>query len=225
MIDRAWHRANPEAFAQLQDRVTSEYPDLHFHDSAGQLLLSGVYPIVEGGRVVDRYRIEVAIPRGGPDTDIPAVKETAERIPRDPDHHMLHDGVACLFIPEDFWYNHPKGMDLLAFLNGPVRAFFVGQSLVEHDEQWPQGARPHGNEGIVDFYAPFLGTRDLARVKACVDMLAARKLRGHKRCPCGSGKPLRDCHLTTLRQLRSRIPKRCALASLSRLRSPQGAQK
>lgn len=194
-----------------------KFPDLQMVERDDQLVLTGVYPLIDNGRVVDRYHIEVLVPAGGPRDGIPVVKETAERIPWTPERHMNGDGSACLFVPEDFWYEHPQGMDLLSFLKGPVLAFFVSQSLIERGEPWPYGARPHGNEGIVDFYAAFLGTSDPARIKACLKMIIDKKLKGHRHCPCGSGRPLRDCHVSVLQRLRSRIPRDVAKASLGRL--------
>jgi hypothetical protein len=218
VTNRPWHQTNREAFANLQERVGWDYPNLHFHERDGHLILTGTFPIADGDRVLDRYQVEVAIPDSGPSTDTPLVREIGGRIPSDDADHHMTKGTACLFVPEDFWYRHPDGMDLLAFLNGPMRAFFIGQSLVERGEPWPWGTRPHGNEGIGDFYGEFLGTTDLARVKACVKLLVANKLRGHKSCPCGSGRKVRDCHLFTLQQLRTRIPRRMFLESLRRLR-------
>lgn len=215
---RPWYQADPDAFEQLKDRVTWKYPDLHFLERDGQLFLAGVFPIVDDGRVVDRYRIEVIIPHGGSQSDPPIVREIAGRIPRDPDHHMKSDGEACLFVHEDFWFKHPHGMDLLDFLDGPVRAFFVGHSLMEHGVPWPHGERPHGNAGIADFYSEFLGTSDSKRIKRCLELLSAKKLRAHKRCPCESGRSVRACHLTTLQQLRARIPRRAFLASLAHMK-------
>lgn len=224
MTDKPWHRANPEAFAELQERIGWEYPGLHFHERGDQVILAGTYPITDGDRVLDHYQIEVAIPYAGPHADIPVVRETGGRIPgNDPEYHMSN-GTACLFVPEEFWYRHPAGMDLLTFLNGPVRAFFVGQSLVQRGEPWPYGARPHGNEGIADFYKELLGTADPARIKTCVKLLIARKLPGHKLCPCGSRRPVRECHLPTLRQIRTRVPRRVILETLRRLHSPRAAK-
>jgi len=205
--------------------MARDFPDLQMVERGDQLVFSGVYPLIDNSRVVDRYHIEVLLPAGGPRDGIPVVRETASRIPRTSERHMNGDGGACLFVPEDFWYEHPQGMDLLSFLKGPVLAFFVGQSLVERGKPWPYGTRPHGNPGIADFYTEFLGTTDPVRIKACVKLLVAKKLPGHRSCPCGSGRPVRDCHFSTLQQLRTRIPRHVFLETLRRLRSPQIAAK
>jgi hypothetical protein len=224
VTDKPWHKRNPEAVAQIEDLISHEFPELHFVERGDQLVLAGVYPLVEGGRVIDRYHIEVDVPKGGPQSDIPIVREIAGRIPRTSDRHMS-DGAACLLVPEAFWYEHPQGMDLLSFLRGPVLAFFVSQSLVERGKPWPYGTRPHGNDGIADFYGEFLGTTDPVRIEACVKLLVGKKLPGHKSCPCGSGRPVRNCHLSTLQELRTRIPRHAFLETLRRFRSPQGAAK
>lgn len=221
----AWHRANPEAFAQLEEQIAREFPDLRFSEHDNNLVLAGVYPLLDNGRVVDRYHIEVVVPPGGPQSGIPVVREIAERIPRTSDRHMNRDGTACLFVPESFWYEYPNGMNLLSYLKGPILGFLVGQSLTEDGRGWPWGVRPHGNAGIVDFYASFLGTSDPERVKACLEMLTSKKLKGHWHCPCGSGRSVRECHLPTLQALRARIPRTAMKASLARLQSPQGSTK
>src|SRR5438034_11558651 len=80
VADKTWHRANPDTFERLKEQIAWEYPELHFVERGDQLLLNGIFPIAENGRVVDRYRIEILISPRGPRSELPVVKEVAGRI-------------------------------------------------------------------------------------------------------------------------------------------------
>lgn len=193
-----------------------EFPYLQVTTRDGHTALVGDLPLVIDGRVVDSFEIEVIIPHRGPRVDIPSVRETAGRVPPEADRHMdPSTGKACLFVREEYWFKHPDGLDLIAFLRGPVRSFFIGQMSVERGGGWPFGQRSHGAQGIIEFYAPLLGTDDRRTVRRYVEVIAAKKARAHWGCPCGSGKALGACHSRLIRELRARIPRRAAAFSLT----------
>jgi hypothetical protein len=215
-----WHRREPEAFRRLAHDVDVEFPGLYFEDRGGTLIVAGEFLVSEGGRVLDRYQIEVEVPRDGPATGLPVVREVGGRIPRTPDHHVNPDGSACLAVPDEFWYRNPDGLDLLAFLRGSVLNYFIGQSIVAAGGVWPHGERAHGDAGLLEFYASVVGTNDPARVHAFVTMASAKKVRAHWPCPCGSGRRVLACHGGRVHHLRSRLSRRllrAAAASIGRL--------
>ena len=87
-------------------------------------------------------------------------------------------------------------------LEGPVRGFLIGNALVEEGEPWPDGDRSHGITGIMEFYEGYLG----ARTGVLLDFMFALtkgKVRGHWKCPCGSGAIIRKCHKDAVNELRS----------------------
>ena len=195
---------------QLQDT----YPDLHLRLRGNLMVAEGIFPLVDGGRVIDRYRIEVDLPPTYP-RGLPVLREVGGRIPTDADRHVEEDGRACVFLPDEFCYRYPDGMGLLEFLTGPVQGFLVGQSLVDRGQPWPQGERGHGAAGVLEFYGPLVGVDDAAVIERYVAALACNELPGHLACPCGSGKRVRNCHLGFLMSLRERIPVRVADVSLN----------
>lgn len=215
MSGKPWHKADPAAFAGLQDLLEQEFPDLQLAERGEQIVLTGEYLITEKGRVLDRYQIEVLVPRAGPRSDIPEVREIGGRIPWRADHHVFKGGRACLFVPDEFWYHHPNGMDLVEFLKGPVLGFFVGQSLIERGQPWPYGERSHGGKGVDEFYRTVVGTDRPACIKAYLEMLTVKKVRHGWKCPCGSNRKIGECHLRLVRDLRERIPRRVAQSSLN----------
>jgi hypothetical protein len=87
----------------------------------------------------------------------------------------------------------------------------------EQEKRWPFGERSHGALGVVEFYAPLVGSRDPRVVKQFVEMIIAKKIRSTWRCPCGSGHRLWACHGDVVRKLRSRIKRSAAVTSLSYL--------
>ncbi len=219
MDGRPWHRAQPERLEELRKRLADTFPELHVVERDETIVIKGVYPLIDGGKVVDRYRIEIDLPKAYP-KGTPILRETGGRIPRAPARHVDADGSACLFVPDQFCYEHPDGMDLIEFLNGPVLGFLVGQSLVERGQRFPFGERSHGAAGIIEFYREILGTSELRVIVAHVEILAAKKLRGHWTCPCGSGARIRECCHSSLVSMRARIPRSVAKRSLVRLKEP-----
>lgn len=200
----------------MRERLSTEYPELHLFERGDVVVVAGVFPLVDGQRVVDRYEIEIELPRTYP-RGVPGLRETGGRVPRDSDHHMESDGCACLFLPDEYSYRHPDGMELIEFLQGPVLGYFVGQGFVARGEPWPFETRQHFSDGIVDFYHEVIGSDDRSVVRRYLEALAAKDLRGHWMCPCGSRKRVRECHRASLDELRRRIPRAIAGKSLTKL--------
>jgi hypothetical protein len=212
--NRPWQRENPEAFLLLRERLRVDFPELHPYERGEVVVVSGIFPLVNGSKVVDRYRIEIELPKTYP-KGIPVLREIGGRIPHDPDRHVGTDGKACPFLPDEYCYNHPEGMDLIEFLKGPVLTFFVCQGLVEMRQRWPPEAeRGHGEKGIIAFYGELLGSEDRLVIQRHLEVLSANRLRGHWECPCGSGKRIRQCHWDRFEELRARIPASVARRSL-----------
>jgi hypothetical protein len=214
---RPWYEIHPQFLAQLTAELRAAYPDLHIYQEGCRILVRGSFPIAHDGTVLDRYLIEVELPDDYP-ASIPVVREIGGRIPRTYDYHIINEqGEACLFLPEQRWWVYPPGTTFVKFLNGPVRHFFLGQSLVRRGEPWPFGEWGHGAKGTLEFYAELLGTSDLDTLRRYVEYLTQKHIKAHWSCPCGSGTQLRYCHIDQLRELRMKIPKSVARQSAIRL--------
>ena len=194
-----------------------EYPYLHLTVRDGQTVLAGDLPLVLDGAVIDQFQIEVIVLGGGPRIAIPIVRETGGRIPRISDRHVDADGAACLFVRDEYWFRHPSGMTISEFLRGPVTSYFVAQHSFEAGCGWPYGERAHGDEGVVEFYGSLFDTRDVDIVRRLLELVTLKNIHGRWRCPCGSGRRINSCHGTAIRDLRSRVPREVALASLAAL--------
>ena len=69
------------------------------------------------------------------------------------------------------------------------------------------------------FFSETFGTDDSAKVGKYFEYLAAKRVKGHWGCPCGSGKRLRDCHMRFVQDLRGKMPRDEALKATRRLES------
>jgi hypothetical protein len=210
VTSKPWYETDSELYASLRREVEEAYPELKFGIRDGAVFVTGYYPLFEGERVYDRYSVEIELSKESV-RGLPIVREISKRIPRSPSRHINPDGTACIMLPDAFWHENPDGMSLLEFLNGPLRGYFVSQSLVElgASDPWPSGEWKHGTYGIIDFYAEVLETRNPEAIYEYLRVLKSSVVKGHWQCPCGSGERLRQCHhVSLIEQLRSRIPRK-----------------
>ena len=174
-------------------------------------MVHGTYVLeVPGSRREIPYGIALVTPENYP-------KELPEMFCNDPklpigntDRHIAEDGKACLGVRAEIamrWRSHPT---ILAFLESFVAPFLAWQFYYDVFKQPPPwGARPHGLEGIIEFYREILGMPSLSQdsVIGFMDLLARKNNpKGHEVCPCGSGKKLRHCHAQLVYTLRLRLP-------------------
>ena len=91
--------------------------------------------------------------------------------------------------------------------------------LKDHRQPWPFGQWAHGAKGIFQFYRELLKTSDLRVITTYLDYLAAKKVKGHRACPCRNGKKLRDCHFDQIKDLREKVSRKDWERSLAILRA------
>lgn len=213
-----WHKADPSLLEKIRTEVEAHYPNLHFYPQGDRVVVRGSLPIIDAGKELDRYSIEIVLLADYPDV-VPLVWEIGGKIPRNADHHVNAGGEACLFVPDEQWKAYPPGTSFLEFLNGPVRNFFLGQSVFRRTGEWPFGQRLHGAAGIREYYSEILETNDLNVILAYLECLSRPALKGHWPCPCKKGKRVRDCHLHQINDLRGKIPAEIAEKSWRSLRT------
>jgi hypothetical protein len=198
----------------LRRDLANAYPLLVVEIRNHLVVVCGKFQLAEDGVEIDGFEVEIVLPDDYP-RGIPSVFEVARRIPHDADHHMYENGRACLFVSGERWRYWPAGSTFLEFLEGPVRSFFIGQSLFELTGEWPFGQRSHGLAGIFESYGELLRTRHIPTIARYLEVLSRRKLRPRSSCPCGSRRPIHSCHMRKIAELRGKIPYREARAALA----------
>jgi len=202
----------------LRHELAQKFTDLTVNTSVTKIYVRGAFPVLHEGSVLDRYQIE--IDWSNRDTEAPALRETGGRIPWIADRHMSRGGMACLFVPEE-WLLRPRAeRSITHYLDGPVRNYFLWQSLVERGESPPWGERSHGVPGLIEAYGDMVGMQGASAVKRCFEYLSRDRIKGHWMCPCGTNRRVRDCHIEHLRELKHKIPRYIAVLALKRLKNP-----
>ena len=172
------------------------------------LVIYGDLHIEQAGALLGVFEVEIEVPRDGPRSAMPVVREVGGRIPPYRDRHVNeHDGSACLETPFAYWWRNPNGLDLPDFIDGPVWSYYFGQSLVEVGEPWPAGEWEHESAGIQDAYYEILQLRGRALLSALVKLYQTGQIRSGWRCPCGSGARSGGCHGPTLNEIGRRVPR------------------
>ncbi len=212
-----WHTKDPLLLTQLKVELGTKYPDLTLIVEGDTVYLKGTFPIIHNDIELDRFGIEIEVPNTFP-KDVPIVRETAGRIPYVADWHAFTNGVLCIVVPEEWLLNAEAG-SIIAFLDGPVRNFLLNHALAERGMARPMGERQHGSKGLLDAYGELVGSTVPHSTEKYLDYLTAKKLKSHWKCPCGSEKQIRHCHMLHLTTLRKTIPRWIAERALIRLRN------
>lgn len=204
---------------ELQREIAEGFPDLTVSSIDSQIHIRGSFPIVHEGKTLDRYQIDIEWSDSL--TEVPILRETGGRIPWIGDRHMSFGGMACLYVPEEWLIKPRNERTLTNYLSGPVRDYLLWQSLFEAGKpQWKD--RTHNIPGLLDAYGEMLGFKQEATIRRCLEYLSREQgIKGHWKCPCGSGRRIRECiHLEQLRAVRQRVPRYIAKLALERLSNP-----
>jgi hypothetical protein len=214
---KPWYRRDPERLEHVREVAERLQPELDLVVEDGTVYLRGTFLVYHDGRVWDRYEVEIEFPHDY-DRQLAAVREVGGRIPHEAKFHTYRSGKACLFLEDEFWWEHPDGVSFETFLGEIVASYFLSQTHFREfeEEGWLFGDRDHNERGVIDFYAEKFGTDDEAAILRYLDYLQ-RGAKGHWKCPCGSGKKLRKCHGPAFRKAQDRISPEVARLSRARI--------
>lgn len=192
MAEKPWHELNPEFFRQVTTETLSEYPELRVAERQQTIFLEGPFRLIHEGREVDCFEVEIELPHDYPSI-VPKVREVIGKVERTADHHCS-EGVLCLFAPGERWKYWPPGKNLVDFLAGPVRSFFIGYLEFRKTGRWPFGQWSHGGQGILEAYTEMWKTRTSSEVATLLRVLSSRRPPWRRECSCGSGDRFGKCH-------------------------------
>ena len=201
--------------SHIECEIRERYPDLRVVVEDDKLFLRGSFPIIYEGEVLDRYLVEILIPPAFPDI-LPIVREIGGRIPQVADRHVYTNGTLCVMVPQEWFFYHNR--TILGYLDGPLRNFLIAETHVARGLPRPFGERSHGVQGLLESYADMVGSTDPMEIIKYLEYLCMDEVKGHWRCPCGSGRRLRNCHADHIRTLRDRIPLSVARSAVNYLK-------
>lgn len=207
MTERPWYREDPATLGQVVQDALVVQPGMWLSDEDHRMIFRGRFDVREDGEVIEAFAVDVVLSGDSP-RDLPSVWEVGERIARvaDPHHVNVADGSLCVVLHEAFWFNHPEGLSLAEYLEGPLRRHLSGQAMVLRGMPWPVGEWEHGGHGRIQFYRELFGVSEVAQLRDFFELIGAERVKGHWTCPCGSGKKLRYCHAEQVYGVRDRLP-------------------
>lgn len=202
--------------------IAFDQPKLHASQDGNQIYIEGSFLILEkdvvaapGGPIAE-FDIRIELPDLYPRRE-PKVFEVGGRVPREAARHINPDGDCCVTVWEN-WLVTVNDHSIGNFLSGPLNEYFLGQLWFEKTGQWPFGERAHGSSGLEEAYADALGIPNRRRsLLYHLRLLSQDWPKGHWPCPCGSGRPLRNCHREETLNMHQRVPPIVARQMLRRL--------
>lgn len=204
-----------EIVRELKEALTY-YPKLDLLQIEKNLEVAGEWEVNFNGEVIETYNIQIKIPEDYPNS-VPDVFELSGKIPKHRNRHLSQgwNWRACLFVPDQRWEIWPIGAGFLKFLKIPVHNFFLSQAYFDEYLIWPFKDRPHGDDGILDYYFEKFGTSDLQKNITLLQLVYGDQIHRQSFCPCGSKNKIRRCHGPLIVLLRENQPKELLINALS----------
>lgn len=206
--------------SELQVLLGFSQPSLAVDVDKGIVMVSGVYYLNENdGPSQDgplaEYQIRLELDPRFPAVE-PRLYETSGAIPAG--RHLNPDGTCCTCVWEE-WLAATPEPTVPAYMNGPLRDYFLSQRHFALTGEWPFGEREHGLEGYLNGCAETLGVaRDPKTVVQYLVFLRQGRPKGHWLCPCNSGLIVRKCHGKTIFDLSEKVPPELAARMFDRIR-------
>lgn len=173
--------------------LLQKYPDLHYVEDLD--IIKGVFHInhrYKGEYLVNEYSIEIRLD-DNVTVQVPRVYEQSGKIPCDYSH-VYKDGMLCLSTSVEQNIHFINGGTLVDWFESYLIPYFFSMEYFKKYGVYPDGERTHNKLGIVESYAELFEVDNEEQVIRMLDVILNKKFRGHHKCPCESGRRVRDCH-------------------------------
>lgn len=182
------------AMQQIEELVKT-YPLLHIAKSdSQQIKLSGrilIHRSIPDFVLRKEYALDVIIPIGI--EKVPFVIDSEKEIDRSYEH-VYPNGRLCLETEIAIHNRFRDGLVLTEWMRDFVEPYYMTYEYYQVYGEYPFGERSHGIEGIIESYQEVLNTPSSEEAYRLLCFIVEHSYRGHLRCPCESGKRIRNCH-------------------------------
>ncbi len=182
--------------------LSQKYTGLNLKQEKGNYFVEGLLSFSAGNGdnyIEDDFEISIVIPDNYPETP-PHVIETKGRIPSD-FHTHSSGNTLCLATSFETKRKFFRHKNLIGFVETLLVPYFYAYSFYEKKGEMPFGELSHGAKGIYEYYQDLFGVDDANKLFLFFKILVDKSYKGHHPCPCGSGKILRKCHGSILREI------------------------
>lgn len=205
---KPWHERDAgHRLAHDGEQIAPMYPGLTYHidGNTGEVALEGTLTLLADCGIPTYIQVRMVFPDNYPSQE-PRVYDVANRFPHTADRHFYPNGQCCLWLPpESRWAAHdPDG--LCRFLE-EVAVFFDRQLVYDAEGKgiWPGEQRSHGIDGYLEFIQEALGGDQRLLAIFAPILLEKVLIQRNDRCPCGSERKYKRCHLDHIENIRKRV--------------------
>lgn len=199
----------------IRRAIARTQPLLRVSIAGERVVVSGPFDVIHEDVPIDTFHVRIELPKPG-DSRAPRIYETAGRLPRELDRHVFADGGLCLFCPAVYWLHGYNKKPFDAFLEGPVRNFFLYQCARDYGVTWPHGELSHTAIGWLEFYSDLFHAPGEEAYRL-LSFVAAHTPSPWAHCPCGrSERPISDCHPELL-NVAARVPRAQLMAAVRKI--------
>ena len=97
-----------------------------------------------------------------------------------------------------------KGIKINSFIREKVYPYFANQLYKLSEEKYAGKEYSHHLDGIIQYYIEDLNLISPEIIIHFLERILSNSLIGrNKKCPCGSGKKIKDCHLDEIDTIKS----------------------
>jgi hypothetical protein len=151
----------------------------------------------------ETFHIIIGMPQCYPHC-VPIVLENSKLIPRDIDWHISQEGVCCVDIEHNLLAMAKRGINLNSFIREKVYPYFANQIYKLSEEKYAGKEYSHHLDGIIQYYIEDLKLISLEIIINFLERILSNSFIGrNNKCPCGSGKKIKDCHLDEINTIKS----------------------
>jgi hypothetical protein len=152
----------------------------------------------------DTFNLIFRFPQNYP-VEPPLVIEVDGKIAKG--YHHYSNGTLCLAAPAEYNIVFAKTPTLENFILDLLNPYLAGWIWHKQFGDMPWGERSHGWTGLCESYQELLKIGNKENVIPFLKQLAKGEIPQRVGCPCGSGKPYRNCHKKIVNRLSVHITK------------------
>lgn len=155
------------------------------------------------GNYWETFNIIIGIPQNYPHC-IPIVVENSTIIHRDIDWHISQEGVCCVDIEYNLIVMSRRGININSFIRDKVYPYFANQIYKLSEHKYAGKEYAHHFDGVIQYYIEDLNLMSEEITIRFLERILSNYFMGpNNKCPCGSEKKIKECHLESIETIKS----------------------
>lgn len=192
-------------FEEDKNAILKYNPGLRFEiqNDGTYIFIGNYYLKSNGGKLIESFNVKISPPKKYPNA-VPIVYSIGNEFEKTDDYHISKEGIICF----DHTYHLNKmasrGLRLYDFIDYYFPKYFSWillkrGGITEKLKEWA-----HQDEGTIQYFQETLMINDIDKIISFLECyLKETKPSRNKKCYCGSGIKLKNCHWNAINTLRA----------------------